>query len=109
MCNEKLEVPVNSVDIVKCYRVGSKKNSNRPVIVRLDSQNKRNLLLKNKKKLKGQKIGVMEDLDKERLMLYKMAQEKTSRKAVFTMDGNIFVYWENRKHLIKNEIDLLNL
>lgn len=109
LLNNKVRVSIKSDDIVKCYRVGSENRKNRPVIVKLDSLKKRIYILKNCKNLKGSRMGVTEDLDKTRLLLYKKAQETFDRKSVYIYEGNIFVKIGNSRHRIKNETDINDL
>lgn len=104
--NEKMRIEVQKNDIVKCYRIGINKNKLRPIIVTFENQNKRNLVLRNSKTLKGTKIGISEDLIKNRWYLRKIAQERLDRKNVFTHDGNIYVTIGNKKHRINSEDEL---
>ncbi|CAG9760156.1 unnamed protein product [Ceutorhynchus assimilis] len=72
-------------------------------------EQKRGLILKNVKNLKGTKISITEDLDKNRLLLYRKCQESIDRKSVFTLEGNIYVKIEDKKYKIQSETDLEQL
>lgn len=107
--NNSIRVEVQNSDIAACYRVGSDSSKSRPIIVKFENGNKRNLVLSRRRNLKGTNIGVTEDLTKKRLQLYKMAQDVFQRKSVFTRNGTILVRIGENKHTIFNEDDIRKL
>lgn len=107
LINGKVNVPVRHEDIINCYRVGFNKEKIRPVIIKFDRLYIRNKILLNRSKLKGTKVVICEDLTKNRLTLFRMAQEALDKKRVLTRDGNIVVKMENnRRKTIYNKEDL---
>ena len=97
-------VPMNS------YRIGTKKNNKiRTTIVVFESLKQKNLVYINKKKLKGSKVVITEELTKKRYDLLLLAKEKLGKNSVWTMDGKIYTKINNKKIKIKNEEDIENL
>lgn len=89
-CQNKLNIKMNNENIVKCFRMGNAKKGPRPIIIKFEQHYFKKNILRSVGKLKGTGIGIMEDLVKNRLSLYKRAQEKLDRKNVFTRYGSIF-------------------
>lgn len=105
--NENVKITVGRNHIVNCYRIGQKKdNRNRPIIVKFEQYCTKRSAILNAKNLKGTKVGLMEDLTKQKRELYKLAQGKYDFKSVFTRYGNIFLKLGNKVHKIGREEDL---
>lgn len=88
--NKKLGI--NSCQIDKCYRIGPlKTNDNKkwPILVKFRSMHDRNNIFYNKKKLKGSKIVIAEELIKPRFELLKLAKEKLGKFKVWSKEGLI--------------------
>ena len=86
---------ITSDDIEMCHRTGSleKAKANkktRPIIVRFFSRQKRGLVLKNRKVLKGKRISVGEDLTIQNVKLLKRAEENSASLSAWSHNGNIF-------------------
>ena len=86
---------ITSEDIEMCHRTGSleKARANkktRPIIVRFFSRQKRGLVLKNRKVLKGKKISVGEDLTIQNVRVLKRAEEHSASLSAWSHNGNIF-------------------
>lgn len=109
LCRDRLMLNITHENIVRCYRVGGKKDQPRPIIVRFGQYYMKENILKNVSKLKGTGIGIMEDLIRSRLILYKKAQEKLNRRSVFTRYGNIIARVNNKIQNIYNILDIDNL
>ncbi|XP_044751660.1 uncharacterized protein LOC123311656 [Coccinella septempunctata] len=93
---DNMKVTLNKTDIARCYRVGVKKEKPRPVIVRFERYQTKLTIMKNCGRLSGTKIGIVEDLTKNRLELYRSLQRKCEdKKQVFTRNGNIYIKSEN--------------
>lgn len=107
--NEYIKVEVNDSDIFSCYRIGKQASRSQPVIVKFESHFKRNCILAKCRNLKGTRLGICEDLTKQRLALYKKAQEAFSRKSVFTRNGNVFVKIGDTRQKIVCESDIQKL
>ncbi|XP_071056047.1 uncharacterized protein [Onthophagus taurus] len=88
--NEKLEVPIDTINIDRCHHVGKPVNGKQSVIVRFVSYKDRQLILQKRKLLKGSRVRVTEDLTATRYKLYQKAVTKLDIKSVWTSDGRIF-------------------
>lgn len=103
----KLEVM--DVSLSHCYRVGRLDiNSKKPraVVVGFDFVKERNQIYYNKKKLKGSKIVIAEELVKNRYELLLLAREKLGKGSVWTMEGEIYTKLDGKKIRLKNLKDL---
>lgn len=92
--NEKLNVNVVQKDFDSIYRIGSNSNNagmSRPIIVKCTNSYIKNEILKNRKKLKGSKTFLCEDLSLARYKLYRAAQEKYGKKFAWTINGDVKV------------------
>ena len=108
MCDLKLNL--KDIMPVHCYRMGSyKNNKERAVIAVFDSLQQRNAVFQNKKKLRGTKIAIVEELTKPRHELLSLAKEKLGKNMVWTMGGRILTKHNNKKIWLKNESDVANL
>lgn len=95
LCNENLSVPVKKEDIIRCHRIGNNTNKPRPVVVKFEMYSTKFKILKNCGNLSGTKMGIAEDLTKNRMVLLKEARRLFDKKAVFTRQGNIFIKVDN--------------
>lgn len=97
------------IQIVSCYRIGTVKSGSkkpRPVILKFSAEYQRNIVFYNKKKLKGSKITLTEDLTKPRYNLLLKAKEEIGKENVWSQDGNICIKFNGQKHVIKTELEL---
>ena len=108
---EKLGIKIEKADICRSHRIGGKPNSRdfpsnnnqpqprpRPIIVKFVSYNTRRRVFMNKRKLKGQKITIREDLTKANRDVLTSAIQKYGERNTWTMDGRIyFVTGDGRK------------
>ena len=80
-------------DIGRCHRVGVKRpGSRRPIIVQFSTYRRREVVIRNRKLLKGTNVVIREDLTSRRLSLMKAAVNKYGYKNVWTvLDGRIMV------------------
>ena len=96
---EKLNLEIKLRDIERMHRFGEPRKTRgktRPVTVKIVRYNDRNRVVKNKKKLKGQKISITESLKKTRMDKLKQTKETyrftnvwtTDRKILFKSDSN---------------------
>lgn len=67
------------------------------------------MILQNRKKLRGSKIIITEDLTKSRLTLFKLAQEKLGRRSAWTRDGTVWVQVGNEKYPVRDEAVLARM
>ena len=82
-------------DIDRTHRLPGKKpnEKSRPIIVKFVRYNTRNLIFKNKKKLKGPRISITENLRAKRMKKLQTAIEEHEFKNLWTQDGKI-MYWD---------------
>ena len=76
--NEKLDQDITLRDIDRMHRIGEHKNTTgktRPIIVKFVRYNIRNRAFRNKKKLKGQKISITENISKKRMDKLRQAKD----------------------------------
>ena len=107
VCNSELEIEVSLEDIEWSRRLGAGKHQqgecsnnaeasqrrrqrHRPIIVKLNFYRKRQAVLATKKKLKGNRKAILENLIKERLRICNIAKEAIRHRTVWTDDGKIF-------------------
>lgn len=108
--NNKVKVPTKREDIDRCYRVGNRsEGKTRPVVIKFANYNHKVNILKNAYNLKGTKLGLAEELVRNRLEIYKEAVEKFSRQKVFTRSGNVYIRSNGANHRIMRREDLENL
>ena len=103
---------INGCSLDYCYRIGQRDQENtgsRAALVQFSSVMQRNLVYFSKKKLKGTKIVVAEELTKGRHNLLMMAKKNFTKGDVWTKFGNIFVKIDNKRYQIKNNMDLSKL
>ncbi|XP_044750628.1 protein unc-13 homolog C-like [Coccinella septempunctata] len=109
LCKDKMNIKIPQENIATCYRVGKVSEKPRPVIIKFQQYAAKKLVLKNVYKLKGTKVGIAEDLTKNRLILYRSAQELTYKQSVFTRYGNIYVKINEKVHKIPDVKSMKNL
>lgn len=101
---DKMEVTINEGDISECYRIGRVNpnvNKPRPVYLKLISNDIKSLLMKNKRKLKGSRIMMYEDLTKETFDLYMSCRTRLGTGRVWTDNGRILVKCGDNVRLVK--------
>lgn len=112
MLREKLQL--NNINIApqNCFRIGKKRSDSekpRQVMLRLFSLKDRSLIMKEKKKLKGTGIVVVEDLTRTRHRLLKAAQGTLGKNRVWTSEGSIYTRVADARYCIANVQDLETL
>ena len=104
LASEKLEIGIERHEIDRSHRVGppraprngaGKPPPPRPIIGKLTSYRTRDLLLKRRRKLKGTRIGIEEDLTAINRTLLNEAKEEVKRNkklsAAWSSDGRVIV------------------
>lgn len=108
LIEEKLKYKINPEEIESCHRVSTKStNKSRPILLKLTTNKTKNDIYYKKKALKGTKITIREDLTSHRKELVKTAVEHFGSKTVWSQNGKIFIFYNNKKQLIKNTDNLL--
>lgn len=107
---QKIGVELNVSDIDRSHRVGRRDGDKpRPIIVKFVSYRKRWEIFSNKRKLKGSKITVREDLTKVRHAILREAITRFGLNSVWTSDGVIIVNHQGTKRRIVRMEDLQNM
>ena len=108
--NGQLNVPVTPQCIDRSHRLGRfqpSSNKPRPVIVKFVSYETRRQVFSAKRRLKGSKIVVTENLTKRRSEILYRTKSQPDVKAAWTTDGRIVCLLENgEKRTILTERDL---
>lgn len=103
---EKLQINIREEAIDRCHSIGKPKNGTHNLIVKFVSYRDRRLVMQNKRKLKGSKITIVEDLTRMRYNLYREASNRFGYKSVWTMDGVIYILSNGKKMKITTSSDL---
>lgn len=106
LCNDKLGIRILPTDIDSCYRLKHREGSARPIIVRFCRRTIKNQVFNAKKKLKGSKIVIREDLTRRRAALIKRLVQKVGNTNIFTYNAVIFAKFNNIIYKIKFLSDL---
>ena len=91
--NKDMELKVSPTDLDRSHRLGKPRSSGekpRPIIVKFSRYNVRYSVFKNKKKLKGNKVTITENLTKKRMDALTKAKEEHGFNNVWTIEGKIF-------------------
>nr|CAH7724987.1 unnamed protein product [Callosobruchus chinensis] len=106
----KMGIRANNEDILSCTRIGKKAgNKTRGILLELANISLKNKIYEKKKLLKGSGVVIKEDLTGNLLKLMELAIEKNSLRNVWSHRGNVYVYKNNKRHLISCESDLNKL
>ena len=94
LINSKLQAGIVTMeDIGAAHRVPSKKSKEegtpQPIIVRFTDREKKTEVLKLRKKLKGQKIGINEDVTVDNMKLINRAHESNMFESVWFANGKV--------------------
>lgn len=103
---------LNNVHIETCFRPGIFKENMkypRPVSVKFTSVTDRNAVFYNKKKLKGTKMAITEELTKQRYELLTQAKEKFGKNCVWTKAGKICAKLNNKIFYMTNLENMGNI
>lgn len=91
--NNKLGVPNGCESIDRCHRLGTSANSSnsrpRPIIVKFTSYQVRQKVFSGKRRLKGTKLLITENLTRRRSELLNKAKTLNNVTATWTSDGRI--------------------
>ena len=91
----KMDLPISRYEIGRTHRLGRKRlddNHKRPIIVRFVSNRQKEMVFQAKTKLRGSKIGITENLTKQRYQLYKECKDFFGNDQVYSYDGRIYCY-----------------
>ena len=94
LLKEKMDVNLREKDIDVAHRVGIYKKNNkypRAMIVRFVRRDHKMLVMKNRKKLKGQKYVVVDDLCQELVKVYNRVRNDERVQEAWTWFGKVFI------------------
>ena len=99
--NELFQEKLTDVEIDRTHQIGKLKKGKqaRPIIIKFFRYNIRNIVFKNKKKLKDTGISINEILTQKRMQLLTKGRNEFLFKKVWTQDGKILV--KSDDHTIK--------
>ena len=91
--NELFQEKLTDVEIDRTHQIGKLKKGKqaRPIIIKFFRYNIRNIVFKNKKKLKDTGISINEILTQKRMQLLTKGRNEFLFKKVWTQDGKILV------------------
>ena len=104
----KLPAPISHSDIDICHELPSKKGKN-PIIIKFVRRTVRNLVFNHKRDLKsenGPKYAITESLTKRRLKIMEEARKMFNFKNVWSLKGDIYCCFKERKHRINTFEDI---
>lgn len=107
LAQKKLGVALKREDIDRSHRVGppsKDRKSPRPIIIKLTSYRARQLLITNRRKLKGSHIGIDEDLTRQNRSLLEEAKKNPKVLAAWSSDGNIIVLLGTGNSQVKKRV-----
>lgn len=107
LCKEKLSIDVLPSSIDCSHRLGKSENGTRPILIKFANRNVKREIYQNKKKFKGTKIVVREDLTKRRVALMKDVKKKCG--IAWTNGCRIFTKVNDEIRCINNYEDLKQL
>lgn len=93
---KRMDIQISDDEIENCYRLGAKEDGIRPIIVEFQSTRLRDTIFNTKKKLKGSKIVLREDLTKLRLSILTEAKNRFGPNSVWSFAGFIYFKYKNR-------------
>lgn len=106
MCKEKLGVDIDAFSIDRSHRLSGREGQYKPLIVRFVSHNIKQLIYSNKKKLRGTKVIIREDLTSRRNGLLRSASNIFGQRNVWSIDGKIMVKNKSKIYKIMSTKDL---
>ena len=106
----KLDYKIKPLDIDTCHVLPCRNNRPPPIIVKFVRRSIRDLVYSNKKKLKDdnnpEKISITESLTRRRLRLVKNAKDEFGFRNVWTNNGIVYCYHNNRRQVINDFYDI---
>lgn len=107
------KLSVTDVDLGHCYRIKKKltaaSSKHGAVVVEFNNIQHRNAVFFNKKKLKGSKLVIAEELTSRRFNLLSLAKEKLGRDKVWTVGGRLYAKVNGSRKRLSSEDDVINL
>ena len=91
LVKSKLQVGINKDDISACHRLplGKKKDQPRPILVRFRNRFIKDEVIRSRKKLKGQRVSVTDDITKDNINLMEQARKSGFFESVWFYNGKV--------------------
>ena len=106
----KLDYIIKPIDIDTCHVLPSRYNRPPPIIIKFVRRSIRDLVYGNKKKLKEdnnqEKLSLTESLTRRRLQLVTEAKKGFGFRNVWTTNGDVFCFHNNRRQVINDFDDI---
>ena len=90
LANDKLGVTLDDRDFDRSHRVGKSGTHPRSILVKFTNYTARNIVIKQRRKLKGSGITIQEDLTKKNQNLLKKTAQQTGVVSTWSRDGRVF-------------------
>lgn len=109
MASDKLGINLEDTDIDRSHRVGQ--GEKRAIIVKLTRHDMKTKLIQARRKLKGSKIVIREDLTRENAILLKAAWDSPKTTSTWSTDGRVFAikHGSVNRNIIRNLADIEKL
>ncbi len=116
LAKDKMDLNIEDIDLDRTHRIGKPQDGKpRPIVVKFTRYNTRHEFMKNRKKLKGTKVGVNDLLTLEARNLLKRAQDLVQQYnavlGAWTWDGKVMVQvnfddGKKRKYQVRSMDDI---
>ena len=87
---DKLDIELQDMDIDRTHRIGRASGKPRAILVKFTSYRARNILIKHRRKLKGSKISIHEDLTKSNQDLHMKTSKQFGVVSTWSQDGRVY-------------------
>ena len=90
IAKDKLNIELQDTDIDRTHRIGRASDKPRSILVKFTSYRARNILIKQRRKLKGSKILIHEDLTKSNQDLLMKTSKQLGVVSTWSQDGRVY-------------------
>ena len=90
IAKDKLDIELQDMDIDRTHRIGRASDKPRSILVKFTSYRARNILIKQRRKLKGSKISIHEDLTKRNQELLMKTSKQLGVVSTWSQDGRVY-------------------
>ena len=90
IAKDKLDIELQDTDIDRTHRIGRASDKPRSILVKFTSYRARNILIKQRRKLKESKISIHEDLTKGNQDLLMKTSKQLGVVSTWSQDGRMY-------------------
>lgn len=90
MLKDNLGVTIDPGEVVAVHRLPTNRNMARPIIIKFVRREPRSVILANRKKLKGKKISIQEDLCRDMQLVFNRVYKDARAVKSWTINGRVF-------------------